>query len=206
MNVGMIFQRAIPVAHRDLLAFLKFFYTEIMASILTPIFIVVAFSIGVGDKIEVEGMSYTVFLVAGMTMIPVMTSAFSGAGVETYLARKETQLFGEILALPMPIESYALGRILACSCLGLIEGSIVGIVAILIVGKVSLVAFLLATPLIFLAGVLFSSLGMVGGMLVDRYYKLEALRDVITLPLMFFSAVYFPLSYLSGFARRKSVV
>jgi len=198
MRITLLLGRAFAITHRDLLAFSKTFWAEILASILTPVLIVVAFRVGIGDSISVEGMDYTVFLVAGVTMIPVMTSAFTGAGIETFLARKEAETFQEILTLPMPIESYALGRILSCASLGVIDGLVVGVVAILIT-KISMIsAFILIIPLMFLAGVLFASLGIIGGMLVKWYYQFEAVSELVTLPLMFFCTIYFPLSSLSG--------
>ena len=93
-----------------------------------PLLYLVAFGLGMGQGVQVEGRSYIEFLIPGLIAMSSMTQAFAIAS-EINIARFYWRIFEEFQAAPIRNIAYVTGEVLAGITRALLSVAIIILIA-----------------------------------------------------------------------------
>jgi Nod factor-specific ABC transporter NodJ protein len=185
-----------PVFLREMLLFRAklFRLGYIFSSMFVPLLYLLAFGLGLGRSVRISGGSYLEFLLPGLIAMSSMTNSYNWVASGLNLGRLYFKTFQVLVQAPIPPSAIMIGEILSGMARGLFASLMIIIVGI-VVGKG---AFL--TP-IFLAALLlncflFSSLGVVVGMITKSHEDTSTYSNFFILPMAFFSGTFFPIDHM----------
>jgi len=187
------------IYYRELLI-LRRRLTRMLASMsVSPLLYLIAFGYAMGGHIQVEGHSYTEFLIPGLVAMSSMTQAF-GIASEINIARFYWHIFEEFQAAPISNMAYVTGEVLA----GMTR-ALMAVCVILLLGALFGV-FLSYTPLFWLAILLnsfvFASLAVALAMLVKSHADQAMINSFVIIPMAFLGGTFFPLEHLPVWAQK----
>jgi ABC-2 type transport system permease protein len=143
-------------------------------------------------------MNYFSFVAPGLLMMIVMMGAMTGIP-RAIAHEKEIGTFDGILAAPVNEVSIIMGKTLAQTVRGFVQGIIVMIIAILIFG-VSVQGSLLLTGAVLLLGIFsFIGLGILLTALSNNEETASILMMVLQFPMMFLTGIFFPIQQMPWF-------
>ena len=108
----MIVKGWFAIYYRELLILKRKFFRQAASMSVAPLLYLVAFGLGMGRNVTVDGHSYMEFLVPGLVTMTSMTQAFA-IGVEINVARFYWHIFDEFQSAPIPNLAYVIGEVLA---------------------------------------------------------------------------------------------
>jgi len=157
---------------------------------LSPIMFVLLFSLVFGGAIEIPGVDYTSFLMAG---IFVQTIAFAGVYTSVLLANDlKNGMIDRFRSLPMSQSSVLVGRTLTDLMRALLAVAIMWIVGLLVGFRPDggLPASVAAIGLMLLFGFALSWIGIAAGSLVRTPEALQGVIFAVVFPLTFVSSAF----------------
>ncbi len=176
--------------YKELMRFWKVSLQTILAPVLSSLLYLLIFSHVLAERVEVyDGVAYTVFLIPGLIMMAILQNAFANAS-SSLIQSKITGNLIFILLSPLS----CLEIFLAYTSASMLRGLIVGL------GVYSVAAWFYPMPLrLTLWAVLFALLGsallgvmgMIAGIISDKFDQLAAFQNFIILPLTFLSGVFY---------------
>jgi len=191
MNVvGML-----TLMKREMVRSLKIINQVIWPPMITTALYVFVFGVALGSRVKApHGMSYSVFLIPGLIMLQVIDSSYGECSSSVFQARFMNWI-QEMLIAPMSAYEMVFGYIL---------GSIVRalLIACLIMGLgFALVHTLphdwpLYFGVIIDVGLLFSALGVIFGLMAEKFDHLAVLTTFAITPLVFVGSAFTPAQFL----------
>lgn len=156
----------------------------------------VGFAALVGDVI-VDGRTYDYaqFVAPGLLAVAAMNGAIFDSTGNVFEKLKYAKLYDTVLATPMTTGDVALGEILVAVTRGALY-SAAFVVTMWALGLVGSPLVVLAIPVCVLIGFAFAAAGMAFTTWMRTWSDLEYV-NAVTLPLMLFSATFYPLSSYS---------
>ena len=183
------------LARREVMRFLNVWQQTVLAPLMTAGLFVIVFSValGRGDR-EVMGLPYLAFLGPGILMMSVIQNAFANTSSSIISAKMQ----GNIVDTLMP--PLSAGEILT----GYLAGAVAraGLVALVIgTGMVLLIGQLPQHPLIaagfiLLGALLMGGLGLIGGIVAQKFDQMAAITNFIVTPLSFLSGTFYSVEAL----------
>ena len=174
---------------RELFILKNRFFRMMLSFSINPTLYIIAFGIGLGKHVKINGKSYLEFLIPGLIAATSMMQAFA-INVEVNIARFYLKVFEEFQAAPVSPIGYALGEIF-----GGITRAFMATFVILIIAFIAGVKIYL-TPLFFLAvffnAFIFASLGLTSAMLIKSHADQALVTNFIITPMMFLGGTFFP--------------
>ncbi|MCW4005896.1 MAG: ABC transporter permease [Candidatus Bathyarchaeota archaeon] len=152
--------RVWKVWRRNFDVFMKTWQTNFLPSLLEPILYLLAFGFGLGTFVNViEGTSYIQWIAPGLVAITVMYGAFFECTYASFVRMYFQRTFNAIIATPISVEEVIAGEILWGATRATINATIVlGVIAAF--GLISSPWVFCMIPVAFVAGLLFSAMGM----------------------------------------------
>lgn len=188
---------------KEVRRFMKVLVQTVATPVITALLYLLVFSHVMSDRIEVyPGVAYTAFLIPGLIMMSVIQNAFAN----TSSSMIQSKIMGHIVLLLMtPLSGFN------------IFVAYVG-AAVLRAVLVSIGLFLLAlffvrlevqAPLMLIAMLLLSSaslavLGLIAGIIADKFEHLSAFQNFFIMPASFLSGVFYSIHSLPGIWRMLS--
>ena len=188
----------LAIYQRELLILKKKFFRQVASMSVGPLLYVLAFGLGMGRDVRVEGRSYLEFLIPGLVAMSSMTQAFAIAS-EINIARFYWRIFEEFQAAPIRNIAYVTGEVLAG-----ITRAVLSVVVILIIGL--LFGVVLHYGVFFWLGVVltsfvFASLAVCLAMLVKSHSDQALLTNFFITPMAFLGGTFFPVDQMPWWAR-----
>jgi len=183
---------------RELLILKKKFFRQMASMSVGPLLYLVAFGLGMGQGVQVEGRSYIEFLIPGLIAMSSMTQAFAIAS-EINIARFYWRIFEEFQAAPIRNIAYVTGEVLAGITRALL--SVAVIILIALISGVALsynVFFWLA---VILNSFLFASLAVCLAMVVKSHADQALLTNFFITPMAFLGGTFFPVERMPPWAQ-----
>lgn len=186
------------VYYRELLILRKKFFRQIASMSVSPLLYLIAFGLGMGRGVQVQGRSYLEFLIPGLVAMNSMTQAYAIAS-EINIARFYWRIFEEFQAAPIRNIAYVTGEVMAG-----ITRALLSIAVILIIGAISGIElsynffFWLA---IILNSFIFSSLAVCMAMLVKSHADQALLTNFFITPMAFLGGTFFPIDRMPGWCQ-----
>jgi lipooligosaccharide transport system permease protein len=199
--------RMFYVFFRNLLSYKRFVVPTFLASVIQPLFYLVTFGIGMGAYIgHFGGKPYLYFLVPGVLTSSVMMSSTFECLYGTFVKMVHERTYDSLIATPVSAEDAVSGDILWGSFRGLISGSLMMAVAIVMgILPVSAASILVLLVLMLFVGILFSSLAMIVTSFAPNFDFFNYYSELVITPMLFFSGVFFPLDRFPGWMKTFSL-
>lgn len=177
----------------------KRFYSVVVQTVFAPVVSTLLYLLVFGQVIDTQievfsGLSYSQFLIPGLVMMAILQNAFSNTSSSLIQSKMHGNLTFALLSPISPLEFY-LAFIGASVIRGLAVG--VGILLIGILGfdlSVDSPAWVLLFAV--LSAAMMGGLGMLAGILSDKYDQLAAFQNFIIMPLTFLSGVFYSIHAL----------
>ncbi|MBV8726639.1 MAG: ABC transporter permease [Candidatus Eremiobacteraeota bacterium] len=189
---------------REMKRTFKIINQVIWPPIITTLLYVFIFGLALGSRIKsVQGVSYAAFLIPGLIMLQVIDSSYGECSSSVFQGRFMNSI-QEMLIAPM-------------SALEIVAGFILGSVtrAIIIANIIMLLGFAFVHTLphhftlylfaMILVSVLFSALGIIFGLMAERFDHLAVLTTFAITPLVFVGGVFTSMQFLPPVVRNLSL-
>ena len=188
--------RAIKVIYlHEMLRFWQTLFQSVASPILSTALYFVVFGAAIGSRIDnVDGVSYGLFIIPGLTMLSVLTQSISNASFGIFFP-KFTGTIYEILSAPISFYDVLIGFVGAAASKSLFLAAIILITASFFVDlnvahPVWMLAFLILTC------VAFSLFGFIIGLWAENFEKLQIVPLLIITPLVFLGGSFYSISML----------
>lgn len=194
MNITAIKQIYISEMRR---AWKTLFQTLASPVISTSLYFVV-FGSAIGSRIEsIDGVSYALFIVPGLTMLTLLTQSISNASFGIYFP-KFTGTIYEILSAPISFWEALIGYVGAAASKSFIIGLVILFTASFFVElhiqhPIWMMIFLVLTCLSF------SLFGFIIGLWADSFEKLQIIPILVITPLVFLGGSFYSVDMLPPF-------
>ena len=188
--------RAIKVIYlHEMLRFWQTLFQSVASPILSTALYFVVFGAAIGSRIaNVEGVSYGLFIIPGLTMLSVLTQSIANASFGIFFP-KFTGTIYEILSAPISFYEALIGFVGAAASKSLFLAAIILITATFFVDLNVAHPFWMLAFLI-LTCVAFSLFGFIIGLWAENFEKLQIVPLLIITPLVFLGGSFYSISML----------
>lgn len=185
-----------PVFYREMVLFRKKImrFGYVFSSLLFPIIYLLAFGMGLGREIRIGDVSYVEFLLPGIVAMTSMTNSFNLVSSSLSMGRLYFKSFQVIRQSPTPPLSIMAGIVLSGIVRGLAAATVIIIVGAALFDVFPFTAMSLVGLVLNLT--LFSSMGVVVGMLTGDPEDNALYTNFFIMPMAFFSGTFFPIDRL----------
>jgi len=188
---------------RNLYSYKRFVLPTFLVSLVEPLFYLVTFGVGMGAYMGAfGGQPYLDFLVPGVLASTAMMSSSFECLYGTYVKIVHERVYDSLVATPVSADDAVAGDIAWGSFRGLISGSLMMIVA-LVMGVAPAAAWRALVLVLFMIfiGVLFGSLAMIVTSIAPSFDFFSYYTELVITPMLFFSGVFFPLDNFPGWMK-----
>ncbi len=183
------------VFFRNLISYKRFIVPTFVVSLGQPLFYLLTFGIGLGAYLgHFGGKPYLHFLVPGVLVSSVMMSSTYECLYYTFVKLVHQKLYVSMIATPVSAEDAVAGEISWGAFRGLISGSLMLVVGMLmgVLPAAPLNVLLLLVLMVFV-GILFGSFAMIVTSFAPNFDFFNYYTELFIMPMLFFSGVFFPL-------------
>ena len=189
--------------YKELLRFWKVAFQTVAAPVLTSLLYLVIFAHALAGRVAVyRDVPYTAFLLPGLAMMSLLQNAFANSSSSLI----QSKITGNIVFVLLPpityVELYG-AYVLASIVRGVAVGAGVLLVTTWFV-ELHMVAPLWTIAFALLGAALLGSLGLVAGILADKFDQIAAFQSFLIMPLTFLSGVFYSIHSLPPFWRALS--
>lgn len=198
----MRIKRALRVWQRHWTVYTKLYKSSFALNFVEPILYLLAMGIGLGAFVrEINGMPYIRFIAPGIIASSSMFAAVYECTYGTYVRMEFQKTFDAILATPVNIDELVLAELIWGATKSLIYGVTITIVMTAF-GLIDSGMIVLAIPVIFMSGIVFSQISMVFTAIVPGIDSFSYFYTLFMTPLFLFSGIFFPLNALPQIVSR----
>jgi len=188
--------------YKEVLRFWKVGFQTVAAPVLTALLYLLIFAHVLENRIEINGLRYTAFLVPGLVMMSVLQNAFANSSSSLIQAK----VTGSIIFVLLPPISYA-EFYLAYVTAAVLRGLMVGLGVLAVTGWFASLEFAAPAWIVVFAmigGGIMGSLGMIAGIWADKFDQLAAFQNFLIMPLTMLSGVFYSIHSLPPFWQEVS--
>ncbi len=183
--------------YKEVLRFWKVGFQTVAAPVLTAMLYLLIFAHVLENRVEINNVRYTAFLIPGLIMMSVLQNAFANSS-SSLIQSKVTGSIVFVLLPPISYGDFFLAYVGAAILRGLLVGFGV-LVATVWFAPLQFAAPLWILVFAVIGGGLMGSLGMVAGIWADKFDQLAAFQNFLILPLTMLSGVFYSIHSLPPF-------
>ncbi|AKL95164.1 ABC-type polysaccharide/polyol phosphate export systems, permease component [Clostridium aceticum] len=200
MGKNLIFYNKIgfvTLLKREIHRFMKVSVQTILAPLLSNILYLGIFGGMLQTReVGIEGISYLHFLVPGLTTMGAILSAFQNPAF-SIIVQKFQNTIQDLNSYPISDIEKSLAFILGGTFRGLLVGTLTYLATAFFVG------YTIEYPLFFFISLsvtsfIFASIGLISGLLLDSFEKLNFVLAIVITPLTYIGGVFFEITKLPG--------
>jgi ABC-2 type transport system permease protein len=169
--------------------------------VITTLLYIFVFGVGLGSQIKtIDGVSYATFLIPGLIMLQVIDQTY-GESSSSFFQGRFMNSIQEMLIAPLSAVEMVAGFIIS----GLLR-------ALFIAALITIIGFLFVHSLpqnwglyllvLFLVAVLFSALGIIFGLLAEKFDHIATLTTFVITPLVFVGGTFTSNAFLPPLLQR----
>ncbi|HIL45385.1 MAG TPA: sugar ABC transporter permease [Candidatus Thioglobus sp.] len=179
----------------EMMRFWKTLFQSVASPVISTALYFVVFGSAIGSRIEnIDGVSYGLFIVPGLTMLSVLTQSISNASFGIFFP-KFTGTIYELLSAPVSFYETLIGYVGAASTKSLILATIILVTASLFV-ELNIAHPFWMLGFLVLTCISFSLFGFIIGLWADNFEKLQIIPLLIITPLVFLGGSFYSISML----------
>jgi ABC-2 type transport system permease protein len=183
--------------YKEVLRFWKVGFQTVAAPVLTAMLYLLIFAHVLENRVQINNVRYTAFLIPGLIMMSVLQNAFANSS-SSLIQSKVTGSIVFVLLPPISYGDFFLAYVGAAILRGLLVGFGV-LVATVWFAPLQFAAPLWILVFAVIGGGLMGSLGMVAGIWADKFDQLAAFQNFLILPLTMLSGVFYSIHSLPPF-------
>ena len=187
---------AFRVVEKELYIYFKTYYTEIAFVLMFPVFLIGSMQLGIGDKVTIGAFKYIEFISPGVLMMAAITTAFFNTGFIMLFEKEYSESFQGLITCPISSNEISFGKILSGTIKSTINGIIIVIIVIAMIGYSPPWTIILSVPVIFLSSLVFAAMGLMLGVVLKKGYQLGTIGNLIILPMTFLGGMFFDVNTL----------
>jgi ABC-2 type transport system permease protein len=184
--------------YKEVLRFWKVSFQTIAAPVLTGVLYLLVFGHVLDRQAEVfPGVRYSAFLVPGLVMMSLLQNAFANSSSSLI----QSKIMGNLVFVLLPplshlefFAAYALSSVLRGLMVGL---GVFAVTSLVVLPPVSAPAWIAVFAL--MGAALLGVLGIIAGILSDKFDQLAAFQNFIIMPATFLSGVFYSVKGLTPF-------
>ncbi len=191
----------VTLFYKEVLRFWKVAFQTIAAPVLSALLYLLIFShVLEGHVTMYDGrVSYTSFLVPGLVMMAVLQNSFANSSSSLIQSKMSGNLIFVLLPPLSALDLFA-AYVLGAMVRGIAVGAGVYIVTVLFnPGLLVLPRPLWALAFVFLGSAILAVLGLLAGLMAEKFDQLSAFQNFIIMPLTFLSGVFYSIHSLPPF-------
>ena len=188
---------------REVGRFFSVYRQTVIPGLISSVLYILIFGFTLEQRIsEIQGISYTMFILPGLIMMNTLTNASSNTS-SSMLQMKLLQQLPDLLTAPLSGFEIALAYIIGGTVRGMVNGILVLIVGVVLI---DLPVHDIAGTLLFILLVswAFSSMGLVMGQIAESWDQLAMIQNFFLTPLSFLGGVFYSINMLPNWAQSLS--
>ena len=188
---------------REVGRFFSVYRQTVIPGLISSVLYILIFGFTLEQRIsEIQGVSYTMFILPGLIMMNTLTNASSNTS-SSMLQMKLLQQLPDLLTAPLSGVEIALAYIIGGTVRGIVNGILVLLVGVLLI---DLPIYDIGGTLLFLFLVswAFSSMGLVMGQIAESWDQLAMIQNFFLTPLSFLGGVFYSIKMLPNWAQSLS--
>jgi len=188
--------RFVHVWRRNQLVWRKLAIPSVLGNLADPMIYMLGLGYGLGAMLtDVGGMSYIAFLASGIVCSSTMMSASFEAMYSGFSRMHVQKTWDGIMNAPLTLDDVLLGEVVWAASKSFLSGMAVLLVAVAL-GLTHSALALWVIPVVFLAGLVFSGMGLIMTALSPSYDFFMYYFTLAVTPMMLVSGVFFPIEQL----------
>lgn len=189
MNASFNSVAMFTLIKREMVRSLKIINQVIWPPIITTVLYVTIFGLALGSRIKtVQGVSYAEFLIPGLIMLQVIDSSYGECSSSVFQGRFMNSI-QELLIAPMSSSEMVFGYILGSVSRALLIANIIMALGFFFVHTLPS-NWLIYSGVMVEVSILFSALGIIFGLLAEKFDHLAVLTTFAITPLVFVGGVF----------------
>ena len=188
---------------REVGRFFSVYRQTVIPGLISSVLYILIFGFTLEQRIsEIQGVSYTMFILPGLIMMNTLTNASSNTS-SSMLQMKLSQQLPDLLTAPLSGIEIALAYIIGGAVRGMVNGILVLLVGVLLIdlpvhdiGGTLLFLFLVSWA--------FSSMGLVMGQIAESWDQLAMIQNFFLTPLSFLGGIFYSIKMLPNWAQSLS--
>ena len=191
--------------NREVGRFFSVYRQTVLPGLITTTLYILIFGFTLEQRIsEIQGVSYTMFILPGLIMMNTLTNATSNTA-SSMLQMKLLQQLPDLLTAPLSGIEISIAYIVGGAVRGIVNGVLVLILGVLlidmpIINPIGTIGF------IFLVSWAFSSMGLLLGQLSESWDQLAMMQNFFLTPLSFLGGIFYSVSMLPDWAQTLSFI
>ncbi len=184
---------------KEWVVFKRNFISTSLGMIVGPLLYLLAFGWGLGQDVQVGGVSYLTFMIPGILAMNSMSNSFSPIAYDINLSRIYSRTFQAVITSPIDVRVFTAARILA--------GALRGMYSALLIFGLSFFfgADFSAGPyfwlMLTLNSLIFSALGFIAGLVINTHGDMAKVTNFVITPMSFLCGTFFPVDKFPGLLR-----
>ncbi len=192
----MKIKRAFRVWQRNFTVYTKLYKSSFALNFVEPLLYLAALGLGLGAFVnEINGMPYINFIAPGIIASSSMFAAIYECTYGTYIRMTYQKTFDAILATPINLDDLIAGELMWGATKSVIYGTTI-IIVISIFGLVDSALIILAIPVLFITGLIFSEISVIFTAIIPGIDSFNYFYTLFMTPMFLFSGIFFPLDNL----------
>ena len=190
---------------REVGRFFSVYRQTVLPGLISSALYILIFGFTLEQRIsEIDGVSYTWFILPGLIMMNTLTNATANTS-SSMLQMKLLQQLPDLLTAPLSGLEISLAYIIGGAVRGMVNGILVLILGVFLTGMPILnpTGTLL---FIFLVSWAFSSMGLVLGQLAENWDQMAMMQNFFLTPLSFLGGVFYSIKMLPEWAQTLSLI
>ena len=190
---------------RELVRTYKVINQVIWPPIITTILYVLVFGLGLGSRVQnVQGVPYAAFLIPGLIMLQVIDQTYGESSSSLFQSRFMLSIH-ELLVSPLSAAEIVTGYILSSVLRAIVIALLIMGVGFAMVHTLPQNWFLFFGMTV-LVSALFGGIGIVFGLLAEKFDHIAVFTTFVITPLVFVGGVFTSAQFLPPLVRRVSLV
>lgn len=175
--------------------YLRIWVQTLVPPVITTSLYFVIFGNLIGGRIgEMAGFSYMEFIVPGLIMMSVITSAYSNVA-SSFFSQKFQKNIEELLIAPVPTHVIIWGFVIGGLGRSILVGTLVTIISLFFV-PLSVHSWLIVLLTLLMTAILFSLAGLLNGIFAQSYDDVSIVPTFVLQPLTYLGGVFYAISML----------
>ena len=193
------------LTNREVGRFFSVYRQTVIPGLISSVLYILIFGFTLEQRIsEIQGVSYTMFILPGLIMMNTLTNASSNTS-SSMLQMKLLQQLPDLLTAPLSGLEIALAYIIGGTVRGMVNGILVLLVGVILIDLP--ISNLPGTLMfIFLVSWAFSSMGLVMGQMAESWDQLAMIQNFFLTPLSFLGGIFYSIKMLPDWAQSLSFI
>ena len=183
------------LALREVMRFLSVWQQTVLAPLMTAALFVTVFALAMGkDRPDIMGLSYLAFLGPGILMMTVIQNAFANTSSSMISAKMQGNIVDTLMP-PLSAGEIVAGYLIGSVARALLVAAVIWAGLALTLG-LGMVHPLWAVIFVLLAALLLGALGLIAGVVAQKFDQMAVITNFVVAPLSFLSGTFYSVEAL----------